>query len=481
MHLNRQARIQMAIFTVIALAALALMTVNYMKLPSKWFGIGHYTVMVDLPRAAGLYETSNVTYRGTEVGRVTSVHLTGTGVVAEMSLKSGIDIPSDLQAQVHSQSAIGEQYIELLPRSATARPLRNGDVIAAKDTTVPVDINAVIDSVKTGLQAIPHDNLKTVVDESYTAVGGLGPELSQIVKAGTDLSIDARQNLDPMLALIDKAKPVLDSQNKSADAIAAWASNLATVTQELKNHDQAVSSVIKNGAPALDEARQLVQRLQPTLPLLLANLDSVAQVGLTYRNDIEQILVFLPQLVAVEQGAVVANVNSKQPYKGAYLSFNLNLNLPPPCTTGYLPAQQVRSPSLVDYPDRPAGNLYCRIPQDSQFNVRGVRNIPCETRPGKRAATVKECESDENYVPLNDGMNWKGDPNATFSGQDVPQLPPGTPPQGSAAPPPIAAVLYNPATGAYTGPDGRHGIQSDLAQNAQKEKTWQSMLLPPGN
>ncbi len=30
------------------------------------------------------------------------------------------------------------------------------------------------------------------------------------------------------------------------------------------------------------------------------------------------------------------------------------------------------------------------------LNVRGARNIPCETRPGKRAPTVKMCESDEN-------------------------------------------------------------------------------------
>ncbi len=30
-------------------------------------------------------------------------------------------------------------------------------------------------------------------------------------------------------------------------------------------------------------------------------------------------------------------------------------------------------------------------------------------------------------MPLNDGYNWKGDPNATLSGQPVPQLPPGTP------------------------------------------------------
>ena len=54
------------------------------------------------------------------------------------------------------------------------------------------------------------------------------------------------------------------------------------------------------------------------------------------------------------QAVGVANRNTKQDYKGGYLSFNLNLNLPPPCTTGFLPAQQRGSPSFEDYPDRAA-------------------------------------------------------------------------------------------------------------------------------
>lgn len=154
MHLNKQTRIQLAIFTVIALVALTLMGVHYMKLPVKLFGIGHYSVTVQLPVTGGLYGSSNVTYRGTEVGRVDAVRLTDNGVVAEMTLNSDIPIPSDLRAEVHSQSAIGEQYVELPPRSDSAPPLKDGDVIALADTSVPQNINAVLDAVKTGLEAV---------------------------------------------------------------------------------------------------------------------------------------------------------------------------------------------------------------------------------------------------------------------------------------------------------------------------------------
>ncbi len=477
MHLNRQARIQLAVFTVLALVALTLMATNYMRLPAKLFGIGHYTVSMQLPVTGGLYESSNVTYRGTEIGKVTSVHLDDSGVVADLLLDSNVRVPGDLEAQVHSQSAIGEQYVELLPRSDSAPPLKEGDVIPLRDTSVPRNINNVLDAVKTGLQAVPRDDLKTVVDESYTAVGGLGPELTKIVDGLTNLSIDARANLDPMLALIDNAKPVLDTQIQTSDAIQNWASNVATVTRELQTHNDDVAGVIDQGAPALGEARQLVDRLQPTLPVLMANLVSVGQVGMIYHDNIEQILVLLPQLMAINQGAFAANVNTKQDYAGLYLSFNLNLNLPPPCTTGYLPTQQMRSAALQDYPERPPGDLYCRVPQDSPFNVRGARNTPCETVPGKRAATVKECESDLPYVPLNDGYQWKGDPNGTLTGQGVPQIRPGE--AEGVPPPPIAVAYYDPATGSYVGPDGRRYTQADLAQTSSKDKTWETMLLPP--
>lgn len=486
MVLSRKILVQLAIFVIISTTAAAVMAFGYVGLPNLLFGLGHYKVTVELPEAAGLYATGNVTYRGTEVGRVVDVQLTKTGVEAVLSLKSGIDIPSDLDAQVHSQTAVGEQYVALLPRGAESQPLREGDVIPRDRTSVPPDINSLLDATNVGLQAIPNDNLKTVIDESYTAIGGLGPEISRFVKGSTALAIDARANLDPLTALIDQSKPVLDTQADTADSISAWASHLATITDQLQRNDSSVAGVLSNGAGAAEEGRHLFERLQPTLPILLANLVSIGKVAVTYQSNLEQLLVLMPQSTAIWQAINVPNMGTRQDFAGSFLDFNLNLNLPAPCTTGFLPIQQQRTASLEDYPERPAGDLYCRIPQDSAGNVRGARNLPCATRPGKRAPTVKMCESDEEYAPLNDGNNWKGDPNSTLSGQGIPQLPPQSVPTSQAvpaepAPPPIAAAEYDPATGNYVGPDGRVYTQTNLAQTNSKEQTWQTMLIPPAD
>ena len=497
MILTRQILIQMAIFALIATTALAIMVFGYMRLPAL-MGVGEYRVTLELPETGGLYTRSNVTYRGVEVGIVDSVKLTDTGVAAVLSLKSDTKIPADVDAQVHSVSSVGEQYVQLIPRSGTGPMLKDGDVIPRDRATVPTDINTVLDMTNRGLEAIPRDNLRTVVDEAYTAVGGLGPELRRLVTSGSTLAIDARKNLDSLTTLIDQSKPVLDTQTDTAGSIKAWAANLASITGQLQSQDPAVAGILNKGPGAADEVRALFDRLQPTLPIVLANLVSIGEVAVTYQPSLEQLLVLLPQGTAVTQAVGVHKRNTKQDYKGDALVFNLNLllpllpaplplppqQLPPPCTTGFLPAQQQRVPTFEDYPDRPAGDVYCRVPQDGPFNVRGARNLPCETVPGKRAPTVKMCESNENYVPLNDGYNWKGDPNATLSGQPIPQLPPGQPPAQQPpppgpAPPPLAAAEYDPASGTYVGPDGHVYTQADLARSATEEQTWQTMLLPP--
>lgn len=485
MNLTRTIKIQLAIFLAVALAAMLYVGLAYAKVPASVFGIGQYTVRLELTQTGNLYDRANVSYRGTKVGRVTNVRLTDTGVEADLALNSNISIPSNLDAEVHSATAIGEQYVALVPRDGASAPLKNGDVITRDRTSVPANLGALLEAANRGVLGIPNDNLKTVIDEGYTAFGGLSPEFSRLVQGGTRLAIDADENRDSLTRLIDNSKPVLDSQIDTAGSIRAWAAHLATITGELKTHDSALAGVLEKGPGAADEVRALLDRVKLTLPTLLANLVSINKVAIAYQPAIEQVLVLLPQGTAEIAAALTADLHNKTDYRGFYLSFNtFNLNLPPTCNTGFLPASQKRGPQFEDSPPRAPGNVYCRTPQDGMWNVRGAKNYPCLEKPGKRAPTVAMCESDEQYVPLNDGNNWKGDPNATLSGQDIPQLPPGSPPAAAApgpAPPPIAAAQYDPSTGKYVGPDGRIYAQSDLTNSAPQEKNWQSMLIPPSN
>jgi phospholipid/cholesterol/gamma-HCH transport system substrate-binding protein len=466
-RLSRTVWNQLAILATVTLVAGGVMAFGFVKVPAL-FGIGRYTVIVQLPASGGLYPTSVVTYRGTEIGRVRSIDVDADGVRAVLKLNSAIKVPAPVTAAVHSRSAIGEQFLELTPDPGTDdhRTLRAGDVIGVDQVRIPADIAHLLDATNLALRAIPNDDLRTVIDEANKAVGGLGAELSRIVAGSTSLAIEGGQAAQPLAQLIDETPPVLNSQVQTADSVLIWAQRLASITGQLAAEDRAFAGLLSAGAPALNEADALLGRVAPALPVLLANMVSLGQIAVTFRQGIEQLLVLFPQGTAVMSAITLADSGLNTPYRGIYLDFNLNMNYPPPCNTGFLPARQQRVPAAVDYPDRPAGELYCRVPQDSDLNVRGARNIPCENNPAKRAPTVEMCESDQWYVPLNDGYNWKGDPNATASGQAVPQDPP------------VAFVPYDPATGSYLGPDGQRHIQADLVPQ-QKEQTWQTMLIPP--
>jgi phospholipid/cholesterol/gamma-HCH transport system substrate-binding protein len=483
LRLSRTIWTQLAILGAVTVISCSVMAFGFVHLPAL-LGVGRYTVTVDLPDSGGLYATSVVTYRGSEIGRVSSVDVTPDGVRAALDLDSSVRVPADVSAAVHSRSAVGEQFIELNPGTdQSGRVLRDGAVIPVAKVQIPPDVGSLLDATNRALQAIPQDNLHTVVDEANKAVGGLGPELSRIVNGSTSLAIEAGKTVDPITALIDQSPSVLNSQVQTADSIATWTQRAATISGQVRAQNTAFAELLKLGSPALGEGKALFDRFAPTLPLLLANMVSLGDIAITYRHDIEQLLVLFPQGTALMSAIALPDADVKTPYRGIYLDFKLNLNYPPPCNAGFLPVRQQRIPSEVDYPERPAGELYCRVPQDSDLNVRGVRNIPCENNPAKRAPTVEMCESDEQYVPLNDGYNWKGDPNATGSGQGVPQYAPGTDPRlkpggaPPAPPPPVALVPYDPATGAYVGPDSHTFIDSDLAATP-KGKTWQSMLTP---
>jgi len=114
--LTRFVRIQLTIFTIASIIGVLVMVLVYMQAPTL-LGVGKMTVTLELPESGGLYRFSNVTYRGVQMGKVTGIGLTPTGAKATLSLDTSPKIPANVQADVRSISAVGEQYVDLRPRT----------------------------------------------------------------------------------------------------------------------------------------------------------------------------------------------------------------------------------------------------------------------------------------------------------------------------------------------------------------------------
>ena len=142
-------------------------------------GIGQYTLKADLPASGGLYKTANVTYRGETIGTVTAVEPTETGVRVTMSIADRYKIPIDASANVHSVSAVGEQYLDLVSVGNPGRYFSPGQTITKG--TVPTEIGPALDAANRGLAVLPKDKIASLLDETAQAVGGLGPALQRLV------------------------------------------------------------------------------------------------------------------------------------------------------------------------------------------------------------------------------------------------------------------------------------------------------------
>src|ERR1700758_437267 len=513
--LTRRTKTQLVLLTVVAVAAVVVLGWYYLRIPSL-VGVGRYTLYAELPQAGGLYRTATVTYRGETIGKVTAVEPTERGARATMSIDNAYQIPTDASANVHSVSAVGEQYLDLVSTSNRGPYLRNGQTITK--STVPSQIGPALDAANRGLAVLPKDKVASLLYEASQAVGGLGPSLQRLVDATQAIAHDFRGSIDDVDDIIVHSAPIIDSQVNSADDIARWAANLNTLTTQTAQQDQALRRILANAAPTADQVNATFNDVRESLPQTLANLEVVIDMLKRYHNGVEQALVFLPQ-----SGAIAQSVTAPFPGQAALGVGAAALNQPPPCLTGFLPASEWRSPADTGTAPLPAGT-YCKIPMDATNVVRGARNYPCVDAPGKRAATPRECRSTEPYVPL--GTNpWYGDPNQILPcpapgarcdqpvkpGQVIPApsvdnglnpLPadrlPGTPPPvsdplqrpGSGpgqcngqqpnpcvyTPSSLGAAIYDVQSGKVVGPDG--AVYSVENSRTIGDEGWKEMLAP---
>lgn len=402
--IDRLTRMQLMIFGVVTVLTVGAISLFYLHLPAA-VGIGTYHVNANFAAGGGIYENANVTYRGVTIGRVDSVGLAPDGVVARMQLNSSTAIPSNVIATVKSVSAVGEQYIDLIPPdSPSPDKLRNGASIDQKNTRIGQDIAGMLHEADTLVSSIGNSRLQDLLRETFKAFNGSGPELARLIQSARLLIDEANASSGETTQLIDQAGPFLEAQMRSGDSIRSLADGLARFTGEVNKADPQLRTTLKTVPGTTEAANTAFSGIRPSFPVLAANLANFGRIGVIYSKSLEQALVIFPALMAA-LNTVAGGVPADE---GAKLDFKIDLGDAPPCLTGFLPPTQTRSPADLTLRNLPT-DMYCKTAQNDPSTVRGARNYPCQEFPGKRAPTIQLCRDPKGYIPL--GTNpWRGPP-----------------------------------------------------------------------
>ncbi len=382
-------RARLIVFFTIGIAAVLAVALWVVNLP-QLLGVGRYEVRVELVDAAGLYPSANVTYRGFEIGRVTDVAMTTSGAEAVLSLDSGVAVPMDAPAQVRSMSAVGEQYLEFLPGNEKGPYLGDGAVVAAAQVSLPEPIAGALDQLDETLQSVGNDRLATLLDETYTAVGESDETLRTLIDAAAAVSADGADSADAIAALLDQAGPLLETNVTASESITQWASALAGTTEQLRESDADIRALLDVAAPAAAQVQAMFEEMEPTMPLLLANLITVEQVAAVYRPSLEQMLVLFPSIMASTQSAALPNADD--PAQNTF--FVNSYNDPPPCIeASFRPSRGAPRPNsmcprrrrICTASCRPIRRLRCGAPG----TCRASSTRADEPRPCNCAATAE--------------------------------------------------------------------------------------------
>ncbi len=384
---------QLIAFGIAAVVGAAVLAVTFLRVPEQ-LGIGRHTVQVEFAQGAGLYPGAEVTYLGHPVGKVEGMDLEGDRLVAELSLVDDVEIPATVGAEIHSRSAVGEQYVELVPvkdgkdaGDGTAggdAVLADGDRIPADRTSYPVEIGPVLDNVQALVSSLDERKLSLLLDESGKALEGRAGDLQTILDSGSALIAEADAAFRPTADLLRDIEPVLSTVNGESEGIRRLTGSLDQVTAELRAGDADLRALLAAGPGFSRQALGVVDDLSTSLPILLTRTNPVLDLLQTYNSHLAQLLSDYPLAAAIVQSVTLPASGTNE------VRLTLaNADKPPTCVKGFVPPRDWASP--FDASPRRTPLVYCDLPRDDPRGVRGARNIPCPNDPARREGDVSKC------------------------------------------------------------------------------------------
>jgi len=377
--ITSRTKIQLLVFVIITLVGVTYVGARYARLDRVFYD-DSYTVVANFGDSGGIFAGAEVTYRGVTIGQVGKMVLTDEGVEVHLDIENKWDeIPADTLAIVGNKSAVGEQYVELQPKSDSEPYLDDDTEIGLADTRIPIAAAQLLADISTTTANVDKEAMQTVVTETGYAFQGTGESLGQIIDTSNSFIETANENFDVTRALIRDGNTVLRTQLDSASSIRNFSAQLARFTTTLVDADADIRRVIDAGSPAANELRGFIEENEDEIASLLNNLVTTGEIAVRHLDGLEQLLVLYPYVV--EGGFTVV---SKDPVSDKYNAhFGMIETEHELCHRGYDGVADKRGPQETG--NRPMKTTVRCRESAAESNARGSQHAPA---PRGRAAAA---------------------------------------------------------------------------------------------
>jgi phospholipid/cholesterol/gamma-HCH transport system substrate-binding protein len=269
----------------------------------------NFNVTVVMPLAGGLYPGANVTYRGVQVGTVTALDLQPKEVLVKLSIYQGERIPDNGTVHVKELSALGEQYVDFQPSSASGPDLRNGTVVPASRVVLPVPIGTMLIDLGSLVRSITPSDLQSFEAFLTTAFSGTGSDLRSIIVSGQQLFDALTAAKAETINLVVDGHPDLATLKATNGDLATFSASLAALTGQLKSSNSDLQGLINNAQAAELQLNPFLSSNTSNIQQLIAAFATDSAVSAKYQPYVRAIFELLPvvsdDLAAAAPGGAV--------------------------------------------------------------------------------------------------------------------------------------------------------------------------------
>lgn len=255
-----------------------------------------YSVYAEFGDAGGVFTNQEVTYRGITVGQVGDMEVTEDGVKIELKILKDFDqIPKeDIEARVMFKSAVGEQFVDLLPGSDEGPYLAEDDVIPREQTSIPVSTQALLTSLEGVLRGVPPEDLKGAIDALGVGLTGRGPDIATILESTATLAELFAERSPEVQNLLRNGTKVggefVDSREDFAQAV----EQLVIVSESLAGSRADLERLLRGSNTSSDELVRLLNEYETGVNEFIREFAIVNDIQARHADDLNELFLFLP-------------------------------------------------------------------------------------------------------------------------------------------------------------------------------------------